>query len=335
MADKAEQGEQSPEEATQDFEVVTDEAVDRSEEPEGEQPSNAGEASDQEDKGEESAKAQQDNEDDNGEQDDDADEKDDNADNADEAGAETKPPKKARFQKRIDRLTKRASEAERRAEEAERKLREAQQGGKGAKADSEPKGEEPDPNDYDDYNEYLDALSEWKAGKSDERNDDNAKNDKDKGKGDKKKDKEPESDPEFEEALADVQEAFEETRGKHKDFDDVVGAKDLAITSDMVKAMADSEDPGEIAYYLGKHKEEARHIAGLSALQQAKEIGKLEAKLAVQPNKQPSKKVTSAPDPIEPVGGNANSSQKDVRDMSFDEYEQARNEQEQRRGGFW
>lgn len=328
MADEAKQGADAPEDATQDFEVVTNEAVGRSEEPAEEQSSKAGEADDQEHKGEESANAQQEEKDDSG---DNADEKDDNADNAKDAGAETK--QKPRFQKRIDRLTKRASEAERRAEEAERKLQELTKGDKGdSKGDPNP-DEEPDPNDFDDYNEYLDALSDWKAGaKSDKRND---ANDDKKGKGKDDKKKEPEPDPDFEEALADVQAAFDDTRSKHKDFDDVVGAKDLAITSDMVKAMADSEDPGEIAYYLGKHKQEARRIAGLSAFQQAKEIGKLEAKLAAQPNKQPSKKATGAPDPIEPVGGNANSSQKDVRDMSFDEYEQARNAQEQRRGGFW
>ena len=323
-------GEQSPEEATQDFEVVTNEAVDRSEEPADEESSDDGETSDQEEQGEESAKAQQEEQDDDGEQDEEADEKDDKADNAEDAGAEQKP-KKARFQKRIDRLTKRASEAERRAQEAERKLQEYNKGGKGEPKDETPVGEEPDPNDFDDYNEYLDALSDWKAGdKSDKRNDDKKGDDK---KGDK--DKQPDVDPDFEEALTDVQEAFEETRSKHKDFDDVVGAKDLAITSDMVKAMADSDDPGEIAYYLGKHKEDARRIAGLSSFQQAKEIGKLEARLSAQPNKQPSKKVTNAPDPIEPVGGNASSKKKDVRDMSFDEYEQTRNAQERSRGGFW
>lgn len=327
MADNKQQ-----EEATENFEVVTDEAVGQVEEPE--QDNSTGEDGDQEDKGKDSAKAQEDNETDNDGEQDQANNKDDNADNADDAGAkDDKPkPKRQRFQKRIDRLTRERAEAERRAEEAERRLRELEQG-KGNKPKGKPSSEEPDPADFESYSDYLDALSEWKANDNNEA--DNKGGD-DSGKGDKDdKGKEEKPDPEFEEALAEVNESFAETKARYKDFDEVISQQDLAITADMVKAMAEADEPGEIAYYLGKNKSEAARIAQLPPLAQAKEIGKLEVAIA-RGTKQPSKKVTGAPDPIEPVNGGGSSTTKDVKDMSFDEYEQHMAQQEKKRGGgFW
>jgi hypothetical protein len=229
-------------------------------------------------------------------------------------------------------LTKRAAEAERRAQEAERKLQEAE-GKKGGKAKPEAQDDEgePDPSEFDSYDEYLDALADWKAdqkigakGKKEDKaaaDDDNGSNKDD-------------QDTEFTEALEDVQDAFSETRKTHKDFDEVIGQQDLQITRDMVIAMADSEDPGAIAYHLGKNKREAARIAKLSPIAQAKEIGKIEAKLAAKPQ-QPGKKTTSAPDPIDPVKG-SDSTSKAPQDMDFAEYERTQNEKEQRGGrGFW
>lgn len=336
MADEKQQ-----EEATDNFEVVTDEAVGQVEEPESEPQGNEpGEDGDQESEGEDSAKAQQDDETDNDGEQDQANDKDDKADNADDAGAkDDKPkPKRQRFQKRIDRLTREKAEAERRAEEAERRLRDSQQG-KGDKKpkgkQSGPSGEEPEPSDFDSYGDYLDALSEWKANDNDDA-DDKAGDDSDKGKDDKDdKGKDDKPDPEFEEALAEVTESFADVKSRYKDFDEVIGQQDLSITADMVKAMAEADEPGEVAYYLGKNKQEATRIAGLSSIAQAREIGKLEAVIA-RGNKQPSKKATGAPDPIDPVSGGGSSTTKDVKDMSFDEYDHYMSQQEKKRGGgFW
>jgi len=228
-------------------------------------------------------------------------------------------------------LTKRAAEAERRAQEAERKLQEAE-GKKGGKAKPETQDDEgePDPSDFDSYDEYLDSLADWKAdqkiGAKGKKGDKAADDDSSKDKGDQ--------DAEFTEALEDVQDAFSETRKTLKDFDEVIGQEDLQITRDMVVAMADSDDPGAIAYHLGKNKQEAARIAKLSPIAQAKEIGKIEAKLAAKPQ-QPGKKTTSAPDPIDPVKG-SDSTSKAPQDMDFAEYERTQNEKEQRGGrGFW
>jgi hypothetical protein len=247
--------------------------------------------------------------------------------NAGDAGAgDDKPKGSNRFQKRIDKLTRRASEAERRAQEAERKLAE-----RGEKKPVE-KQPEPEPSDFDNYDDYLAELSDWKKGAS-------KADDKDSGKKPEASDDgdDDREDQEFTDALEDVKAAFIDIRDRYDDFDEVTNDKDVTITRDMVMALAEADDPGEIAYYLGKNKAEAERISKLKPIAQAREIGKLEAKLAKKEpdgNKPIGKKTTQAPDPIEPIRG-GDSSKKKLDDMNFSEFEQTRNDQERNSGGFW
>ena len=66
----------------------------------------------------------------------------------------------------------------------------------------------------------------------------------------------------------------------------------------MAETIQSSEIGPDLAYYLGSNPKEADRISRMSALAQAKEIGKIEAKLASNP---PVKRTTSAPAPISPV----------------------------------
>lgn len=251
---------------------------------------------------------------------------------ASDAGEDPKAKKPGRLQKRIDRLTKRAAEAERRAAEAEAALADK----KPAPAPKAEAKEEPDPEDFETYDEYLGEWEAWKDaayGKKPK-----APEAKPEAKADTAKVEKETPDQEFQDALEDVREAFADTRAKHTDFDEVIGAKDLQITRDMVLALAEAEDPGSIVYHLGKHKEEAARIAALPPLAQAKEIGKLEVLVAKpeEAEKSPkAKKATAAPAPIEPVGG-SDASKQSLDKMSFSEYERTMNEKEKNRsGGFW
>lgn len=250
---------------------------------------------------------------------------------ADDAGAE--PVKKNRFQKRIDRLTKRAAEAERRAEAAEKKLT-AQ--GKPPESEAVAGTEEPEPDDFEDYNDYLDALTDYKAELKFAEKMKKAKPEEPKGDTEAADEPEVERDIELEDATDYLFDAFADYRAKHDDFDDVVQAADLKITRDMVVAMADTDDPAGIAYHLGKNKDEAARIAKLTPLAQAREIGKLEV-LLTQPKpeiKPTPKKQTKAPEPIDPLKG-GDASTKAPHEMDFAEYEQAMNEREYGRKGFW
>ena len=66
----------------------------------------------------------------------------------------------------------------------------------------------------------------------------------------------------------------------------------------MAQAVQASDAGPDIAYYLGSNPKEADRISRLSPILQAKEIGRLEAKIA---SDVPVKRSTSAPAPISPV----------------------------------
>ena len=90
----------------------------------------------------------------------------------------------------------------------------------------------------------------------------------------------------------------EEARAKYDDFEQVAYNPKLPVTNVMAETIQSSEIGPELAYYLGSNPKEAERISRMTPLSQAKEIGKIEAKLAAEP---PVKKTTSAPAPISPV----------------------------------
>jgi len=100
------------------------------------------------------------------------------------------------------------------------------------------------------------------------------------------------------EILESYHEKEEEIRAKYEDFEQVAYNPNLSITPVMAESIQASDIGPEVAYFLGSNPKEADRIARLQPFLQAKEIGKIEAKLAANP---PVKKTTSAPAPISPV----------------------------------
>jgi hypothetical protein len=90
----------------------------------------------------------------------------------------------------------------------------------------------------------------------------------------------------------------EKAREKYDDFEQVAYNPNLPITEAMAQSIQSSDIGPEVAYHLGANPKEAERIARLSPLLQAKEIGKIEAKLAADP---PVKKTSNAPTPISPI----------------------------------
>lgn len=90
----------------------------------------------------------------------------------------------------------------------------------------------------------------------------------------------------------------EEVRAKYTDFDQVAYNPNLRITTEMAQTIQSSDIGPELAYHLGTNPKEAERISRLTPLAQAREIGRLEAKLVAEPV---TKKVSSAPAPIAPV----------------------------------
>ena len=94
----------------------------------------------------------------------------------------------------------------------------------------------------------------------------------------------------------------EEARSKYDDFEQVAYNPKLTITNVMAETIQSSDIGPELAYYLGSNPKDAERISRMTPLSQAKEIGKIEAKLAADP---PTKRTTSAPQPISPVTARA------------------------------
>jgi type I site-specific restriction-modification system R (restriction) subunit len=90
----------------------------------------------------------------------------------------------------------------------------------------------------------------------------------------------------------------EEARAKYDDFEQVAYNPQLRITDVMAQTIQASDIGPELAYHLGSNPKEADRISKLPPILQAKEIGKIEAKLASNPT---IPKTTSAPSPITPV----------------------------------
>ena len=98
--------------------------------------------------------------------------------------------------------------------------------------------------------------------------------------------------------LESYQEREEMARDKYDDFEQVAYNPNLPITNVMAETIQHSDIGPELAYYLGSNPKDADRISRLTPFMQAKEIGKIEAKLADNP---PVKRTTSAPAPISPV----------------------------------
>ena len=90
----------------------------------------------------------------------------------------------------------------------------------------------------------------------------------------------------------------EEARNKYDDFEQVAYNPKLPVTETMAQTIQASDNGPDVIYYLGSNPKEAERIARLSPLLQAREIGKIEARLGANP---PAKKTSTAPAPIAPV----------------------------------
>lgn len=136
----------------------------------------------------------------------------------------------------------------------------------------------PDPNDYEDVGTYADALADHKAELI------LAQRDQQK---------------QQTEVRSAYEEREDEARAKYPDFEKVVYNPQALFTAEMVDALTESEIGPEIAYHLGTNLSELNRIRKMTPLSQAREIGRLEASLLSNPA---VKKVSSAPEPIKPVG---------------------------------
>jgi hypothetical protein len=176
-----------------------------------------------------------------------------------------------------------------------------------AKAPEAPKADAPLPPKEEDPEGYAEALAERKAAEL------LAKR---------------EAEREAQERLSAYQDREEQARDKYDDFESVVYNPQLRITNVMAETIQASDVGPDVAYYLGTNPKEAERIARLSPFLQAKEIGRIEAKLAAEPIQ--TRKTTAAPPPIRPVTARASGAPakdttdpRSIKDMSTSEWIEA------------
>jgi len=101
------------------------------------------------------------------------------------------------------------------------------------------------------------------------------------------------------------QDREEDARSKYDDFEQVAYNPNLPVTDYMAQAIQASDIGPDVIYHLGSNPKEAHRIANLPPILQAKEIGRIEAKLAADP---PTKRTSTAPAPLAPVTATRSSS---------------------------
>lgn len=132
-------------------------------------------------------------------------------------------------------------------------------------------------------------------------------------------------------AKADIDSFYEkeeDARTKYEDFERVAYNPRLRITETMAEVIRASDIGPDVLYFLGSNPKEADRISKLSPFLQAKEIGRLETKVSSEPP--PTKKVSTAPAPINPVASRSASSPvldttdpRSVKSMSTSEWIEA------------
>lgn len=255
-----------------------------------------------------------------------SDESQDESEELESKESEDKPKRKSGYQRRVDKLNARISAERQRAEDLERRLAQLEQGSQSkAKADSTPAAadDKPNPENFDTHAEYVEALTDWKITQ--------------KEKIQAQKAREESLKSEQEKALKAHVSRVESFKKTMSDFEEVLEAvDDVRVSQAVQQAIIESENGPALMYELAKNRAEYERINSLSPLAAAREMGRLEAKVAASTEKAPeTKKVTSAPKPLAPVGKGKGVVAKSISDpdLSFSEYERLRREQIKRRRG--
>lgn len=232
---------------------------------------------------------------------------------------EVKPKtKKNGIQKRIDKLSKRAAEEAREKEFWKAEALKAKQSGEPKEEVEPPKAAfqatgKPVQDDFESFDDYLEALTDWKADQREQARE--------------AKIRETQVKSEFENRVQTYRGKVKDFEKSHPDFRELVEeVGDMQLSPVLMDAILENEP--EFHYELVKNIKELERINGLSAIQAAREIGKIEARIASAKSKPEEKKITTkAPTPIKTVGtGSTGGARKSIfdPDLSQAEYERLR-----------
>lgn len=134
-----------------------------------------------------------------------------------------------------------------------------------------------------------------------------------------------------------LKDKFMEASEKYSDFDKKITDDNLMLTVALMNVINESDDAGEVAYYLASNPKETARIANLSPAKMTLEVDKIESKLKTKQTETPvviPKKVTQAADPITPSGGTNGMPKTLESTSSLKEYEAMRRDTSRSGNGF-
>lgn len=261
---------------------------------------------------------------------DDAEESDaEKADGSDEESTTDKTRKgEGGFKKRIRKLTAQKADVQR-ERDYWRNVATQSKGATEAKKDPidspAPAKGEPTPDDFETHTQYVKALTKWEIDQRDQAS-----------KAEQEKSKLVFEQNALKAAYAEKVKSFAE---QTEDYEDVIdGAENVPMSATMYQVFITSDYGPALAYEMAKNPKEAARIAGLSTVAAARELGKIEARLAAKDSaekKTEPKQTTQAPKPLTPVGTSKGTASKSLDDpnISFQDYVRLRRDQKKRMRG--
>ena len=244
-----------------------------------------------------------------------------------EKAAEAAAQKKHRggFQKRIERLTREKAEAQERVEALEAELAAKKPGTNGKPEITPPATDkEPEESDFATYKEFVKAQAQWEIRQALKREAEEAA-----------RQAEEERSKEVFDAY---HERIEAAKEKYEDWDEVsANAGKLILPPSAQVCIMEAENGPDVLYWLAKNPEQAAKLEEMSPAQAAIEIGRISARLEPPAETKPAEKVaekpkSKVPEPIKPLGGAAHV-ERDLKDLSVDEFMERRNKEEAARKG--
>ena len=151
--------------------------------------------------------------------------------------------------------------------------------------------QEPQPSQFNDAFEYAKALAEYTADKRIEEM--------------KRQEAEAKQAQERQKVIETWASKVQQAKATLPDFDDIVASSDVVVNDDIRDAILESDVGPQILYHLAENDDVAKKIAGLSAKQALREIGKLEARFEAKETKPEPIVRSKAPTPIQPIKGSS------------------------------
>jgi len=247
--------------------------------------------------------------------------------NQDEDGGkdDAKKPHRNGFKKRLDREKRKLAEKDQEIEywkkEALKRNEEKPSTESNKAVDEDP---EPNPDDFSTVGEYARAVTKWEIKQATKQ----AKEQE------KRQAEQSEVQTRFKTAQKEYNTKVTEFKKSTPDFDDVVADfvdehQDFKVSGEVMEALMTSDFGPQIFYDLIKKPGEYERFSKMSTIQQIRELGKNEARIAAKVSSSQEFRTSKAPAPVSTIGKGMATKAKSLSDpnISFAEYERIRMEQ--------